>query len=138
MATSKRIEDATAAEKATVLVVEDVLLVRILISEFLRERGFEVIEAANSDQAISVLEADFPVRAVLSDIYMPDAAMDGVGLARWIRAHRPDLKVILGSGVVSTLDPGDSAFHEGPLLHKPYKHEEVEQRLRRLIGHSDC
>lgn len=137
--TSERIDDPTAvASKPTVLVVEDVLLVRILISEFLRERGFEVLEAANSEQAIRVLEADYPVRAVLSDIYMPDAALDGVGLARWVRTHRPDLKVILGSGVVSTLDPADAAFHEGPLLHKPYKHDEVEQRLRRVIAASDA
>jgi DNA-binding NtrC family response regulator len=110
------------------------LLVRILLSVFLRERGFEVIEAANSEEAIRVLQADFTVNVILSDIYMPDVSLDGAGLARWVRAHRPDLKVVLGSGVVSTLDPADAAFYEGPILQKPYKPEEVEQRLRNALG----
>jgi CheY-like chemotaxis protein len=134
MATPERIENPIAAVKPTVLLVEDVLLVRILIAELLRERGFDVIEAADGEQAVRVLQADSPIRVILSDIYMPNTALDGVGLARWVRSHRPDLKVILGSGVVSTLDPGDAAFHEGPLLRKPYKQEELERRLRAVLG----
>jgi CheY-like chemotaxis protein len=126
--------DRPTASKPTVLVVEDVVLVRMLLADMLRERGFEVIEASTAEEAVRVLEAGFPVRIVLSDIYMPGSSMDGLDLARWVHTNRPGLKVILGSGVVSTTDPADAAFHEGPILQKPYKREELERRLRAALG----
>jgi len=55
--------------------------------------------------------------------------------SRWINHHRPEIKVILASGVVSGLDPADAHFHEGPLLQKPYKLEEVERRLRLALSY---
>jgi len=119
--------------KPTVLIVEDVVLVRMLLANLLRERGFEVIEASTADEAVRVLEADFPVGVVLTDIYMPGSSMDGLALARWVHAHRPGLKVILGSGVVSVTDPADAAFYEAPILQKPYKREELELRLRAAL-----
>jgi CheY-like chemotaxis protein len=133
MANPKQNERPTSCSKPTVLVVEDVVLVRMLLANLLRERGFEIIEAATADEAVRVLEAGFPVRVVLTDIYMPGSSMDGLALARWVHAHRPGLKVILGSGVVSTTDPADAAFYEGPILQKPYKREELELRLRAAL-----
>ena len=61
-------------------------------------------------------------------VHMPGASMDGLDLARWTHRHRPDLKVILTSGVFSILDPADERFHQGPLLQKPFKPEELERR----------
>src|SRR5262249_9127839 len=108
MANPRHITRANGADKPTVLIVEDVVLVRLLLADLLRERGFEVIEAATAEDAVRVLKADFPVRLVLSDVYMPGSGMDGVALARWVHEHRPGLKVILGSGVVSNLDAADA------------------------------
>lgn len=109
------------------------MLVRMLLAQMLREAGYQVIEASNGEEAIRIIECS-PVRVVISDVYMPGASLDGLALARWIREYRPDLKVILASGVVSTLDPADAAFHEGPLLQKPFKVEELKQRLRSALG----
>jgi CheY-like chemotaxis protein len=117
-----------------ILVVEDVVLVRMLLADYLRTSGFGVIEAANGEEAIRVIEAGFPVRAVISDVHMPGALIDGLDLARWIQHHRPDLKVILASGIFSALDPVDASFHEGPLLRKPFRPEEVNRRLRLALG----
>ena len=137
MANPRQITRPNGSDRPTVLVVEDVVLVRMLLADVLRERGFEVIEASTAEDAVRVLNADFPVRVVLSDVYMPGSGMDGVGLARWVHEHRPGLKVILGSGVVSTLDAADSAFFEGPLLQKPYKRDELERRVRAALGESE-
>src|SRR5262249_10705644 len=134
MANPRQSTRSNSSDKPTVLVVEDVVLVRMLLADLLRERGFEVIEASSTEDAVRVLKADFPVHVVLSDVYMPGSAMDGVALARWVHEHRPDLKVVLGSGVVSTLDAADAAFFEGPLLQKPYKREELERRVRAALG----
>jgi len=133
MANPKQNERLTSSRKPTVLIVEDVVLVRMLLANLLRERGFEIIEASTADEAVRVLEAGFPVRVVMTDVYMPGSSMDGLALARWVHAHRPGLKVILGSGVVSDTDPADAAFYEAPILQKPYKREELERRLRAAL-----
>jgi CheY-like chemotaxis protein len=78
-----------------VLVVEDEVLVRLVIAEYLRECGFKVHEASNADEAVIVLEKpDISVDVVFSDIAMP-GSMDGFGLSQWIRQHRPELGIIL-------------------------------------------
>jgi|SRR5262245_28090213 len=118
-------------EPPTVLVVEDVPLARMLLADQLREIGFVVIEASNGDEAVRVLGAGVAVDVVLSDVYMPAPAMDGPALVRWIRAHRPELKILLGSGVVSEVDP---ELYDGPLLSKPYKQAELQRHLRDAIA----
>jgi CheY-like chemotaxis protein len=116
-----------------VLVVEDVVLVRMLLADLLRKAGYSVAEASDGEEAISLIQS-IPVRVVVSDVHMPGASKDGLALARWIHEHRPDLKIILASGVFETLDPADAALHEGPLLQKPFKVEEIEQRVRSALG----
>jgi CheY-like chemotaxis protein len=110
------------------------VLVRMLLADYLRGSGFHVVETSNGEEAIRVLDAGCPARIVISDVHMPGAIMDGLDLARWIHRHRPELKVILASGLFSALDPADAHFHEGPLLRKPFKPEEVERRLRLVLG----
>jgi CheY-like chemotaxis protein len=80
--------------KPTVLVVEDVPVVRMLLAKLLRGAGFQVVEAANGEDAIRIVEAGRPIQLVLSDVHMPGARIDGLDLARWLHKHRPGLKVI--------------------------------------------
>jgi CheY-like chemotaxis protein len=55
----------------TVLVVEDEVLVRLMIAEELRSAGFQVIEAADADEALAVLANITDVSVIFSDIRMP-------------------------------------------------------------------
>jgi CheY-like chemotaxis protein len=134
MTAAYRIDARGDSTKPAVLVVEDVVLVRMLMANYLRESGFQVIEASNGEEAIRVMEAGCPAQLVVSDVHMPGAIMDGLDLARWIHRHRRGVKVILASGVFTTLDPADAHFHDGPLLQKPFRPEELEQRLRSALG----
>ena len=94
-------------------------------------------------QKILVAEDGFLLAEVISD-YLRDWGMEPIGpvsrlqeacrVARWIHEHRPDLKIILASGVFSTLDPADAQFHEGSLLQKPFKVDELMHRLRSVLG----
>ena len=94
--TDTRSASATIAE--TVLVVEDEVLIRMVISQYLRECGYRVIEAANADEALIVLqEPELRIEVVLSDVEMP-GSMDGFGLSRWVRQNRQGLEVVLVSG----------------------------------------
>jgi len=56
---------------STILVVDDEILVRIAITEFLRDCGYSVIEAANAAQAIKVLSSDVQVDILFTDVEMP-------------------------------------------------------------------
>jgi CheY-like chemotaxis protein len=78
----------------TVLLVEDEVIIRLGLAEFLRECGFTVYEAGMASDAIDVLQTG-PL--VISDVRMP-GEMDGFALARWVRTYVPQLKVILTSG----------------------------------------
>lgn len=89
--------------KATILVVEDEILIRAAASEELREQGYAVIEAASADEALLVLQAPIRVDVVVTDVKMP-GALDGIDLARHVRATFPFMKVVIVSGQVAAPD----------------------------------
>jgi CheY-like chemotaxis protein len=55
----------------TILVVEDEVLIRLPLAEYLRDCGYSVFEASNVAEAKAVLDADTPVDLVFSDVNMP-------------------------------------------------------------------
>lgn len=116
-----------------ILVVEDEVVVRMAVAAYLRECGFQVIEAKTADEAVTVLAAGTEVDIVFSDIQMP-GRLDGFALSHWLRRERPDIKVLLTSGIARTaLAAGESCVHENGLLPKPYEHTELLRRITRLM-----
>ena len=77
------------ADRATILVVEDELLIRLMIADALRAAGFSVIEAMNADEALAVLRAGVSIDLVMTDIRVPGPT-DGLGLADTVRPTWPD------------------------------------------------
>src|ERR687894_612471 len=74
----------------TILVVDPKVLSRFVISEYLREGGYRVYQAANAEEAVTLLQTrDILIDLVVSDVQMP-GAMDGSGLVGWVRANRPE------------------------------------------------
>ncbi len=119
------------------LVVEDEVLIRLVIADYLRECGYRVHEAANAAEAVVVLESPtVTIDIVFSDVQMP-GEMDGFGLARWVRVHQPDVRVILTSSVERSADIAATLCEAGPLLEKPYEPTGVVERIRQLIAKSN-
>ncbi len=115
--------------RPVVLIVEDELLLRIDAAEMIKAAGFEVVEAANADQAIEVLEARRDITVVFTDIQMP-GSMDGLKLARAVRGRWPPIKIVATSG---RLNVGEMDLPEGGrFLPKPYSNAEVARLLREL------
>jgi two-component system, response regulator PdtaR len=127
-------EVSSGKRAANVLVVEDVVLVRMLICEYLRDAGFTIVEATSGDEAMAILDTSLEIDAVFADLYMPNSSIDGIGLAQWIRANKPDVKVVLTSGVADMADKARQVAPEGALIDKPYNRAQVLQRLREVLG----
>lgn len=124
----------------TVLVVEDEVLIRLAIADYLRACGWRVLEAGSAEKAIRILRAtDVAVDVVFSDVQMP-GEMDGFGLAQWIRTNRPEIRVLLTSGAPSVIAAkAEDLCEDGPdgtdgLLSKPYDYREVVRRIEGLLG----
>jgi len=117
----------------TILVVEDDILVRMPIAQYLRDCGYKVIEASNADEAMQVLlHQGTSVDVVFSDIDMP-GAVDGFGLAKWIREHRPGLEVLLTGTVPRAVESAKDLCEQGPMP-KPYEAQVVHNHIRRLLA----
>jgi DNA-binding response OmpR family regulator len=123
-----------AQPAATVLVVDDDGLVREMMSAFLSMKGYRVIEAGTADEAVAVLLGTSLVDVVFTDVRMP-GQLDGLGLARWVRDHRPQTRVLITSGRASGAQQA-AELSSGPLILKPYHPELVVQRVQALTGRS--
>jgi CheY-like chemotaxis protein len=117
------------SRRPTVLIVEDDIVIRSSLAEYLRAAGYMVVESANAAEAIALFGAGVPIDLVFSDISMP-GAMDGLGLARWIRQHQPGVRLMLTSG-------GNTASARKIaeiFVPKPYHVAEVAARIGQLLG----
>lgn len=113
-----------------ILIAEDEELIRILVVEYLKEAGFKVLEAIHAAHAIAVINVCGPIDLVFTDIQMP-GEMDGKALAHWLSQHRPDVPVLLTSGVEKPLMR--PAFNRR-FIRKPYALTEVEKHIRELLN----
>src|SRR5881392_3025453 len=100
-------------ESATVLVVEDEVAIRLMIADELRMAGFRVIEAANADEGLSVLQTIERVDLMITDVRMP-GSMDGLGLADRVRTNWPAIKIIIASAHPSECKGRGDAFFDKP------------------------
>lgn len=121
-----------AGGKAAILVVEDEALIRMVISDQLRDSGYDVVETRSADEAVALMEKGLHVDAVFSDVNLP-GTLNGIGLARWMRSQRPQIPVLLTSGAITAQDvPAD--LRDTELLLKPYDVEEVVRRIRPALA----
>lgn len=123
----------TGKVRETILVVEDDVLVRMPIAQYLRDCGYMVVEAVSADEAMTVLlHSEIEIDVVFSDIEMP-GSVDGFGLAKWIRDHRPRMDVILAGTLPRTIEAAHELCETGSLP-KPYDAQIVHNHIRRLLA----
>lgn len=117
---------------AVILVVEDEALIRMVIADHLRDTGYDVVETRTADEAVVLMVNGLRVDAVFSDVNLP-GSMNGIGLARWLRSHQPQIPVLLTSGAIAAQDmPAELRGTE--LLLKPYDLDEVVHRIAPLLA----
>jgi CheY-like chemotaxis protein len=114
-----------------VLVVEDEVLVRLMICDELRERGFRVIEAVSADEAAALLQTSTRVDLIISDIKMP-GRLDGLALARHVEAHHAGLPMILASAAYWNAAELPGCVQG--LFPKPYAVDRVVRRICEVLN----
>ncbi|MBU2958090.1 sigma-54 dependent transcriptional regulator [Paracoccus sp. 1_MG-2023] len=102
-----------------ILIVDDERDIRELISDILKDEGFETRLAANSDEAVGALNEQEPSLMIL-DIWLKDSRMDGIDILKQVKRNNPDVPVIIISGhgnieiAVAAIKQGAYDFIEKP------------------------
>ena len=115
-----------------VLVVEDEEVIRGLVDQVLRGEGYDVLLAADGDEAIELADAN-PVDVLLTDLTMP--GIGGHELADRLRAGAPELRVMFMSGFAEGKDFSATALPPATaFLEKPFMFTMLSERIRELIA----
>ena len=114
---------------AKILLVEDEGLIRMMTAEYLRDEGFEVVEAWDGDEAARLLDACDGFDVLFTDVRMP--GMSGPELQRELLSRRLEIPIIFitahGDEEVISRVMGDGAVD---CLLKPFS----EESLLKAIG----
>ncbi len=122
-------------KKYKVLLVDDIYVNRVLLSEIIREIGCEYKEASNGQQAIDTLKATDDIDIVFMDIEMP--TMNGFETTKYIREKLPARLNKIPIVAITAHDPttffeeySDIGFNE--LITKPYSVEKISRVINKL------
>lgn len=112
-------------EQKTILVVDDVALVRRSVARILKQAGYRVCQAVDGLDALRVVEEE-QVDLVLTDVVMP--RLGGVELIAKLRETRPELRVL-----VMTAYAG-KALIDVPMLQKPFMPDDLLGLIERTLA----
>ena len=117
----------------TILLVEDEEVVRTLARTILAQQGYNVLEAANPDEAVLFSQRyGGTIHLLLTDVIMPKAS--GQQLAERLLSNRPDLKVLYMSGYTDDVIVDDGLSDPTrAFLEKPYSAEDLASKVRLLL-----
>ena len=118
----------------SILVIEDDISVRHISVRVLRSLGYDVIEAANGDDAQQLIgkRAGKKIDLLLTDMVLPQ--MSGRHFADWLRKTSPQTKVVFISGYLEeSLHPGDRRDREMFFLPKPFDPEQLAMKIREAL-----
>jgi CheY-like chemotaxis protein len=84
---------AAIVDRPVAVVVEDEWLLRLEVADALAESGWDVVELATGEQALSWLEQGGHAELLVTDIRLPGSVM-GWEVAERFRGHHPDMTVV--------------------------------------------
>lgn len=121
-------EDATPFA----LVADDDTLIRMDAADILRDAGFRVLEAANVEEALEVLEkSGESIQLLFTDVQMPPSEHDGFYLARACASRWPHIGILVASGMMS---PSDQDMPQGArFVRKPFSADVVYDHLQAIL-----
>lgn len=116
-----------------ILIVDDEADIRMLIAGVLGDEGFTTREAANSDEALTLLRQRCPNLIVL-DIWLQNSTLDGMQLLEPIQESYPDVPVVMISGH-GNIETAVNAIKRGAFdfIEKPFKADRLLVTIERAL-----
>ncbi len=123
---------------ATVLLVDDEVSVREMVSEVIRQCGHKVVTAGSVAEARGYFTSQ-KIDLVVTDLVMPEQS--GIDLILEFKQIKPDVKVLAisgGGGITGRFDylPIASLVGAGAILKKPFSINEFSKKLEELLNAS--
>ncbi len=122
---------------SVILVVHDEVLVRAPLTDYLRECGYQVFEAANGEEAVNLLSA----RHARIDVVLCKAeltgGMNGFNVKKWTSENMPETVVLLFGTTKHAVEAAGSLCEEGPTGTPPFDPQVLENKIRRALGVQD-
>jgi CheY-like chemotaxis protein len=127
-------DDATTAttESATILVVEDEVMLRVVAAEVLADAGFTVREAGDGGTAFRMLQSgEVKADLVISDVRMP--VMNGYELAEAVMNLHPAPKLLLMTGYTQEPLPPTLSKAGIRVIYKPFDFDSLPKLAREIM-----
>lgn len=120
---------------ADVLIVDDEVDIRDLISDILKDEGYATRVAGSSDEALKAVAERVPSVLVL-DIWLQGSELDGLGVLELVKKKYPELPVIMISGH-GNIETAVSAIRIGAFdfIEKPFKEDRLLLVVQRALEH---
>ena len=117
---------------ARIMVVDDSVYMRELIEDILIAKGYEVKQAADGDEMLSIID-DFEPQIIFMDIVMPNK--NGVELAAELKSKHPDIKIVVCSAH-NNLAMQKKALESGAdmFLPKPFDANKIEKIVEGFLA----
>ena len=117
----------------TILLVEDETEVRLVARQILKSRGYHVLEAGSTEQALAVLAAHpEEIHLLFTDTVMPGGS--GPDLARKVLALRPGMRVLFTSGYAGEVITRQGMLPTGSrLIQKPWQSSTLLEKVREAL-----
>lgn len=126
-------DEPTSFRRSTVLVVEDEDFVRELVVEALGELGLEVMQAANSEQALTLLDTGVRFELLVTDVGLP--GLNGRQVAEIARQRLPQIKVLFMTGYAEGAGMPTGTIKPGMgLIVKPFDMGDMRARVGALLA----
>jgi DNA-binding response OmpR family regulator len=125
------------AAEARLLIVEDDPHICELMSDILRDEGFEPVCVQSDRGAYEALEHQRDFACMVVDVNL-GSGTTGYDVARFARRTDPELAVIYVSGQTSKASFEANGVPGSLFLEKPFTARDVLERLRKLVGDNDA
>ena len=129
------VAEAVVGGTENILVVEDDEPVRSAVCAMLQGLGYTVRSAGDAEAALRLLQDGAPADLLFTDVVMP-GALRAPDLVRAAQSMRPGLAVLYTSGYTRDAVLHDAAGEEALLLRKPYRREQLAQKVREALARS--
>ena len=123
------------SDGTVVLLVEDEVAVRTIVSEVLLDLGYQVLEADNAQVALRTIGSSRHIDLLLTDVGLP-GGMNGRQLADLARVQRPGLKVLFITGYAESAVFGNGQVQTGmEILTKPFRLDVLATKVEGMVRH---